>query len=110
MRDYESGENLSEEEDTEHQALFAGGDPISFDSAVKIMKWRKAMGAEIEVIERNDAWVLTDLPAEAKKVGVKWVYKRKLNENGEVDKYKARLVAKGYNHEHGVDILRFLHL
>ena len=32
----------------------------------------------------------------AKKVGVKWIYKTKFNENGEVDKYKARLVAKEY--------------
>ena len=46
---------------------------------------------------------MTDLPAGAKKVGVKWAYKTKLNENGDVDKYKARLVAKGYTQEHGVD-------
>ena len=39
----------------------------------------------------------------AKKVGVKWIYKTKFNENGEVDKYKARLVAKGYTQQHGVD-------
>ena len=47
------------------------------------------MDAEIEAIERNDTWELTDLPTEAKKVGLKWVYKIKFNENGEVDKYKA---------------------
>jgi hypothetical protein len=34
---------------------------------------------------------------------VKWIYKTKLNEHGEVDKYKARLVAKGYTQQHGVD-------
>jgi len=34
---------------------------------------------------------------------LKWVYKTKLNENGEVDKYKARLVAKGYAQQYGVD-------
>ena len=61
------------------------------------------MDAKIEAIERNDTWELTDLPTEAKKVGVKWIYKTKFNENGEVDKYKARLVAKGYTQEHEVD-------
>ena len=39
----------------------------------------------------------------AKKTGVKWIYKTKLNESGEVDKYKARLVVKGYTQEHGID-------
>lgn len=47
--------------------------------------------------------MLTDLPARAKKIGVKWIYNTKLNENGEVDQYKARLVAKGYAHQHRVD-------
>ena len=48
-------------------------------------------------------WELTELPKGAKKVGVKWIYQTKFNENGEVDKYKARLVAKGYTQQHGVD-------
>ncbi|KAL6347708.1 hypothetical protein AAG906_026237 [Vitis piasezkii] len=111
VRDYESGKGLSEEEDTAYQALFVGNDPVSFGDAMKSMKWRKAMDAEIEAIERNDTWELTDLPTEAKKVGVKWIYKTKFNENGEVDKYKARLVAKGYTQEHGVDYTEsaFLH-
>ena len=34
---------------------------------------------------------------------MKWIYKTKLNELGEVDKYKARLVAKGYSQQQGVD-------
>ena len=54
------------------------------------------MYVEIEAIKRNATWELTYLPTKVKKVGVKWVYKTKLNENGEVDKYKARLVGKGY--------------
>lgn len=43
------------------------------------------------------------MPAGAKKIGVKWVYKTKFNENGEVEKYKARLVTKGYAQEYGID-------
>ena len=38
-----------------------------------------------------------------KKIGVKWVFKTKFNENGEVEKYKARLVVKGYAQQHGID-------
>jgi len=38
-----------------------------------------------------------DLPIGAKTIGVKLIFKAKLNEVAEVDKYKARLVAKGYS-------------
>ena len=63
------------------------------------------MDAEIESIEKNDTWELTDLPKGYKTIGVKWVYKTKLKDNGKVDKYKARLVAKGYKQKFGVDYL-----
>ena len=62
-----------------------------------------SLDSEMGAIEKNDTWFLTDLPAGAKRIGVKWVYKTKLDENGKVDKYKARLVAKGYTQQHGVD-------
>ena len=61
------------------------------------------MDAKIVAIERNHTWKLTELPKGQKTIGVKWVYKTKLKENGEVEKYKARLVAKGYEQEFGID-------
>lgn len=39
----------------------------------------------------------------AKRIGVKWVYKTKLNESGEIDKCKVRLVEKGYAQKYGID-------
>ena len=44
-----------------------------------------------------------ELLAGAKVIGVKWVYKTKLNENEEINKHKARLVAKCYAQQHGID-------
>ncbi|RDX87695.1 hypothetical protein CR513_30798, partial [Mucuna pruriens] len=50
-------------------------------------------------IEKNDTWFLTALPKGAKRIRVKWVFKTKLNELGQVENYKAHLVAKGYAQE-----------
>ena len=61
------------------------------------------MDVEMEAINKNGTWELTELPKGGKTIGVKWAYKTKLNENGEVEKHKARLVAKGYAHQYGVD-------
>lgn len=103
MFDYVSGDELSDDDPIVHLALFADSDPISFNDAANNIKWKKAMDAEIEAIKKNETWVLTDLPPGEKTIGVKWIYKTKLNENGEIDKHKARLVAKGYMQEYGVD-------
>ncbi|GAA0166350.1 transmembrane signal receptor [Lithospermum erythrorhizon] len=54
-------------------------------------------------IERNHTWTLIELPQGAKIIGVKWIYKTKRDENGEITKHKARLVAKGYTQQEGID-------
>jgi vacuolar-type H+-ATPase catalytic subunit A/Vma1 len=36
-------------------------------------------------------------------IGTKWVFRNKLDENGEVTRNKARLVYKGYAQEEGID-------
>ncbi|KAD7478571.1 hypothetical protein E3N88_01707 [Mikania micrantha] len=84
-------------------ALFADSDPITYNEACKDNKWRDAMNIEINSILKNDTWTLVDLPKGQKPIGVKWVYKTKLNKDGEIDKYKARLVVKGYKQKYGID-------
>ncbi|WOG95118.1 hypothetical protein DCAR_0314420 [Daucus carota subsp. sativus] len=83
--------------------LMAECDPVTFEEASEESKWNKAMDEEIGAIKKNDTWELTDLPEGHKAIGVKWVYKTKTNQDGEVEKYKARLVAKGYKQRYGID-------
>jgi len=103
MQDYISGEGFSDEETQNLVMLTMTSDPTTFEEAVKSEKWRAAMNNEMEAIEKNNTWELTDLPSGAKTIGLKWIFKTKLNENGEIEKYKARLVAKGYSQQYGVD-------
>ena len=58
---------------------------------------------ELESMKKNDVWDLVELPNGAKPVGCKWVFKTKLDPNGNVERYKARLVAKGYTQKEGID-------
>ena len=43
------------------------------------------------------------LPEKCKLIGVKWIYKIKRDNSGEIIRYKARLVAKGFSQVRGVD-------
>ncbi|KAM2687700.1 hypothetical protein EV2_010439 [Malus domestica] len=78
-------------------------EPEDFSEAVKDDAWKKAMTEEILMIEKNSTWELVDRPSSKPVVGVKWVYKTKLNLDGSIQKHKARLVAKGYTQKLGID-------
>nr|KYP56109.1 Retrovirus-related Pol polyprotein from transposon TNT 1-94 [Cajanus cajan] len=61
------------------------------------------MEEEIKMIEKNNTWDLVDCPHGKDIIGVKWVFKTKLNPDGTIQKHKARLVVKGYSQQPGVD-------
>ena len=65
--------------------------------------WKKAMVEEMDALDKNEAWDIVELPAGRKSVGSKWLFKKKFNAEGKVEKYKARLVAKGYSQVEGID-------
>ena len=67
-------------------------------------EWVDEMNNEIDSIERNQTWDLVDLSDDKNSIGVKWVFKTKLNERGEVDKQKARLVSKGISQQDGINL------
>ncbi|GAU15733.1 hypothetical protein TSUD_235460 [Trifolium subterraneum] len=103
LRDFVIGKEAEEEQQLHNLAVYSSSDPETYEEASKSQKWKQAMDVEIEAIEANNTWELSDLPKGAKAIGVKWVYKTKYNEIGQVDKYKARLVVKGYSQKYGID-------
>ena len=59
------------------------------------MKWNRK--------NSNGVWDLEEIPNGAKTVGCKWVYKTKLDSQGNIERYKARLMAKGFTQREGID-------
>ncbi|GJY29152.1 retrotransposon protein, putative, ty1-copia subclass [Tanacetum coccineum] len=66
-------------------------------------KWLDAMNAEMQSMIDNMVWVLVDLPPNCKTVRSKWLYKKKIDIDGNVHTSKARLVVKGYTQTFGID-------
>eukprot|EP00253_Pinus_taeda_P020988 PITA_20988 len=65
--------------------------------------WKEAMVDEMASLHKNEAWDLVELLAGREHIGSKWVFKKKTNAEGKVEKYKARLVAKGYSQVTRID-------
>ena len=83
--------------------LLSTFEPKIIKEAINDEDWVSAMNEEIEKIERNKTWTLVPRPKGKNVIGTKWVFRNKLNEDGEVCKNKARLVCKGYSQEEGID-------
>jgi hypothetical protein len=101
---YDDTSEIELELDSEGEALLAETkEPTCYVDATGNPEWEVAMENEIQSIEKNKTWTLTDLPLGQKPIGLKWVFKLKKNAEGVVMKHKARLVAKGYVQKHGID-------
>ncbi|XP_021747606.1 uncharacterized protein LOC110713471 [Chenopodium quinoa] len=61
--------------------------------------WIVAMQEELNEFERNKVWHLEAKPKEKKIIGLKWVFRNKLDEYGTIVRNKAHLVVKGYNQQ-----------
>ncbi|GKC09467.1 retrovirus-related pol polyprotein from transposon TNT 1-94, partial [Tanacetum coccineum] len=78
-------------------------EPKNFKSAITEDCWFQAMQDEIHEFDRLQVWELVPQPDCVMIIALKWIYKVKLDEYGDVLKNKARLVAKGYRQEEGID-------
>ncbi|GJV21984.1 retrovirus-related pol polyprotein from transposon TNT 1-94 [Tanacetum coccineum] len=70
-------------------------EPKNFKMAVIEDCWFQAMQDEIHEFDRLEVWELVPRPIYVMVIALKWIYKVKLDEYGDVLKNKARLVAQG---------------
>ena len=90
-----------------HQILVVDTeDPLTYEEAIQrddSKAWQEAMESEIQSMYDNKVWTLVDLPDGKRTIQCKWIFKRKMDLNGNMSTYKARLVAKGFSQIHGID-------
>ncbi|GJS71094.1 retrovirus-related pol polyprotein from transposon TNT 1-94 [Tanacetum coccineum] len=78
-------------------------EPKNFKSIITEDCWFQAIQDEIHEFDRLQVWELVPQPDYVMIIALKWIYKVKLDEYGDVLKNKARLVAKVYQQKEGID-------
>jgi hypothetical protein len=79
-------------------------EPNTFEEANKDELWNKAMDEELDQTKKNDTLELVPRPKNKNVIGKKWVFKNKLNEDGQVTRKKAILICKGYAQVEGIKL------
>ena len=72
-----------------HFSLLSTIEPGTFAEASTDEHWVKAMEEELDQIEKNETWELVPRQNNKNVIGTKWVFRNKMNEDGQVIKNKA---------------------
>lgn len=78
--------------------------PSGYSEAVINSNWKPIMDAEMAALHQNDTWVLVPPNPAQSILSCKWVFKKKFNEVGEVERFKARLIANEMRQPDGIDV------
>ena len=78
-------------------------EPRTVDEELANDGWILAKQDQLNQFKRNDVWDLVSKPKHKNIIGTKWMFRNKLNEQGEVIRNKARLFAQGYSRQEGID-------
>jgi len=87
----------------QHGAFVSQIEPKNVNYALCDSNWVVAMQDELNKFIRNDVWFLVPKTDAMNVIRTKWVFRNKMDENGNIVRNKARLVAKGYKQEEGID-------
>ncbi|GJR89956.1 putative RNA-directed DNA polymerase [Tanacetum coccineum] len=82
------------------------GEPANYKAAMLDLDkeiWQGVMDEKMNSMKVNEVWTEVDPPPNAKIVRSKWLFKKKIDMDGEVHTYKARLVAKGHTQTYRIN-------
>ena len=72
-------------------------EPKNIKDAMTHDNWIESMQEEFDQFKRLEVWELVERPDGVYVIGLKWIWKNKLDAEGNVIRKKSRLVAKGYS-------------
>ncbi|GJV30982.1 retrovirus-related pol polyprotein from transposon TNT 1-94 [Tanacetum coccineum] len=78
-------------------------EPKNIKDAMADSAWIEGMQEELHQFDRLKVWELVNKPFGKMIIMLKWLWKKKKDEDQTVIRNKARLVAKGYTQEEGID-------
>lgn len=78
-------------------------EPKYVKTALEEPDWILSMQSKLAEFERNMVWRLVPKPEDVSAISLKWIFKNKINKEGNVVRNKARLVVKGYSKQEGID-------
>ena len=78
-------------------------EPTKVEEALQDESWVKAMHDELFQLQRNDVWTLVPRLEGEHIIGTKWIFRNKIDKEGNVIHNKAWLIAQGYSQMEGVD-------
>jgi len=101
-----SRQKVSGESEEPQNTALVMKDPVTYEEAMSrndAVYWKKACAEELEAFVKQELFSTVLKPVGCKVIGCKWVFKTKLNEDGQVEHYKAWLVAQGFLQIPGID-------
>ena len=87
----------------EHVTFVSQIEHKNVNDALNDSNWIVGMHDELNQFTRNDVWFLVPKTDDMNIIGTKWVFRNKMDENGNIIRNKVILVAKGYNQEESID-------
>nr|GEY66671.1 Gag-Pol polyprotein [Tanacetum cinerariifolium] len=78
-------------------------EPKNIKEGMADSAWIESIQEELHQFDRLDVWELVDRPLCKNIINMKWLWKKKRDEENTVIRIKYRLVAKGYAQKEGVD-------